>query len=196
MDKTKSDKIFRRKRRIRLIVRPSDETSRSKGYEKIIRKTLSNNALQYESIPRVYVSPCAVKVFLVNGKGANGSISQKTADCMKKHVMQAGKKDNNRSYVKMPQIYKNGAGSKPKYASPVTQMNSRKISPLRLVARRSFINERVAKNLRLNFGIDLNDTVEDPSWTCREKAVDATYIKKTKKAKKVTKNTYDLNGWD
>jgi hypothetical protein len=75
-------------------------------------------------------------------------------------------------------------------------MISRKISPLRLVARRSFINERVAKNLRLNFGIDLNDTAENPSWTSREKAVDTTYIKKNKKPKKATKHTFDLNGWD
>ncbi|OMJ91665.1 hypothetical protein SteCoe_5692 [Stentor coeruleus] len=146
------------------------------------------------------MSPHAVKRFVVKGKeirigkGGNGSISQKTAEYMKKHILQVGKKDNNRSYVEMPQIYK--PGSKPQYSSPVAQMNSRKISPLRLVARRWFVNDRVAKNLRFNFGIDLNDTVEDPSWTYREKAVGVGYIKKHKKPKKEMIHTFDLNGWD
>lgn len=196
MDKTKSDKVLRRKRRIKLIIKPEEVLPRSKMLEVYMGTKGNSNLSHCDGVSGRSFSPAMAPSRVIKAQHSNAIIAQNKTEIIKKYSNQALTKENFRMYLEMPKPSKSGLLPKPLLINQYSQSNSKNLSPLRLVTRPSIIKERNFKNIKENFKLDLYSfrkiLGEAPSWTYREEIPHTT----ERKIKKSRKESFELKGWD
>ncbi|OMJ75647.1 hypothetical protein SteCoe_25171 [Stentor coeruleus] len=196
MDKTKSDKVLKRKRRIKLVIKPDEVFPKSKMLENYIALKGKSNLSHNDRVSGRSLSPAMAPSRIIKAQHSNAIIAQNKTEIIKKYSNQALTKENFRMHLEMPRPSKSGLLPKPLNINQYSQSNSKNLSPLRLVTRPSVIKERNFKSIKENFNIDLNSfrkiLGEAPSWTNREE-IPYTTERKIKKSRKVS---FELKGWD
>ncbi|OMJ78837.1 hypothetical protein SteCoe_21281 [Stentor coeruleus] len=196
MEKIKSVKFIKKRRRIKLVIKPSESPLYIKAYEEYPKSRPCYNVSRCGSTIKKSPSPSMTQSRIIRVKYTNPLLPEKSVSNVKKDINNICLTNTIKAcyteFSKGPS-FRNTKTLKKLYFS---QTNSKAISPTRLKFQTKKIIEKKLPIIKSNFRLDLTSfrklIREAPSWTYREE-IPHTIERKIKKLKE---KSIELKGWD
>ncbi|OMJ80807.1 hypothetical protein SteCoe_18862 [Stentor coeruleus] len=196
MEKIKSDKVLKKRRKIKLAIKPSESPIYIKAYGELTKCKPSCNVSRCESADKRSHSPSMIPSRIIRSKYSKNLFPEKSANSIKIHTQKNCLMDTIKACYTELSKGPSFRNTKTLYKLQFSQTNSKTLSPTRLKSQTTKLDDKVLPKIKSNFRLDLTSfrklLGEAPSWTHR-KEIPNTIVKKTKKPKK---SSIELKGWD